>query len=174
MDLYEVRRREDWYRLSVNQFAVVCGKVVKKGYLVNLLSFWVPEEEWEVERFSLKINKRARQKYLGLKLRELWEQEVILEDYVVEGEDGKMWRCDFFIPGKRIVVEYQGEQHYVGIPIWHSLEGQRRNDNEKRRICQIKGWNLVDVPYWWDGKLDSLSTFMYCTPNEPHTNQLTY
>ena len=51
------------------------------------------------------------------------------------------------------VIEYNGEQHYKYIPYFHkSLEEynlQKRRDYILRRRCNIKGYPLIEIPYYF-------------------------
>eukprot|EP01124_Arcella_intermedia_P021961 TRINITY_DN3171_c0_g3_i1.p1 TRINITY_DN3171_c0_g3~~TRINITY_DN3171_c0_g3_i1.p1 ORF type:complete len:395 (-),score=68.74 TRINITY_DN3171_c0_g3_i1:225-1409(-) len=72
---YAIQRKEDWYRLSVGQFSAIYGRVVRKRRVLELFSVTYPEEEWDWVRFSEKLNRRSKQRYLGLKLVEGGEEE---------------------------------------------------------------------------------------------------
>ena len=57
---------------------------------------------------------------------------------------------DFYIPKLNIIIEYQGQQHYI--PTGY-LGGQERfdrqikNDNIKREYCKNKNIKLIEIPY---------------------------
>eukprot|EP01124_Arcella_intermedia_P036156 TRINITY_DN9409_c0_g1_i1.p1 TRINITY_DN9409_c0_g1~~TRINITY_DN9409_c0_g1_i1.p1 ORF type:complete len:402 (+),score=34.23 TRINITY_DN9409_c0_g1_i1:178-1383(+) len=158
MRFYDIRRKKDWYRLSNEQFSLVHGKEVLRSKMVQLLSCFVPEEEWKEEKFS-ECNKRARQRFLGLRLKELFKGEVMYEDYVFSCSD-RTWVFDYYLPGLDLVIEYQGEQHYCKIGNWVLLEEQQRRDAEKKEICVLNGFKMVEVPYWWDLSLQNLKTIL--------------
>eukprot|EP01124_Arcella_intermedia_P006626 TRINITY_DN13941_c0_g1_i1.p1 TRINITY_DN13941_c0_g1~~TRINITY_DN13941_c0_g1_i1.p1 ORF type:complete len:486 (-),score=70.97 TRINITY_DN13941_c0_g1_i1:41-1498(-) len=151
---YDLKSKEDWYRVSVNQYSHAYGKRICSANLMNLLKFWHPEEDWRRDRLSGK-NKRARQRYLGLKLMELFQDEVVFEDYLVNVMD-RVVIFDFYFPGLGLVIEYQGEQHYGDVLKWVSFQEQKVKDEDKRRICVEQGLKLVCVPFWWDGSLGEL------------------
>eukprot|EP01124_Arcella_intermedia_P031050 TRINITY_DN6915_c0_g1_i1.p1 TRINITY_DN6915_c0_g1~~TRINITY_DN6915_c0_g1_i1.p1 ORF type:complete len:377 (-),score=77.98 TRINITY_DN6915_c0_g1_i1:2-1132(-) len=151
---YCVRSKEDWYKLSIEQIGKVYGKGVSRKNLIHLLGFWYGEEEWDCEKFSECVGKKARQRLLGLKLMELFKDEVIFEEFVFGVMDRYIF--DFYLPGRNLVVEYQGEQHYLPVWKWKDLEEQKMRDQEKFRFCKENNLNLVYVPYWWDAKTTSL------------------
>jgi hypothetical protein len=65
---------------------------------------------------------------------------------------------DIFLPNEQLAFEYQGEQHYHDIYNSMGLLWQRkRQDEEKKELCKEKGITLIDIPYWWDRKLNSLA-----------------
>eukprot|EP01124_Arcella_intermedia_P034943 TRINITY_DN8775_c0_g2_i1.p1 TRINITY_DN8775_c0_g2~~TRINITY_DN8775_c0_g2_i1.p1 ORF type:complete len:427 (-),score=80.29 TRINITY_DN8775_c0_g2_i1:39-1319(-) len=165
MKMYNIRKKEDWYKLSVFQFSHVYGKNVVKRNMIKLLEFYHPEEMWNLLKFSGKINKRSTQRYLGVILKEMFKGEEVLENYVV--------LCklvfDFYVPGRGLMIEYQGEQHYFSVSTWMSFEGQKKRDEEKRLFCIENGLKLVCVPFWWDKQTDSLINIL----NENNTNTKT-
>eukprot|EP01124_Arcella_intermedia_P018529 TRINITY_DN2552_c0_g2_i12.p1 TRINITY_DN2552_c0_g2~~TRINITY_DN2552_c0_g2_i12.p1 ORF type:complete len:253 (-),score=66.90 TRINITY_DN2552_c0_g2_i12:10-768(-) len=151
MKEYDVRDVEGWYRLSNEQISESYGKMISKKYVIKLLEFWYPDEEWKGERFSEVMNRRCRQKFLGLKLRELFQKEMVLEEYLLKVPGRKCVILDFYYPGLGLVVEYQGEQHYYNIYKWVTMEEQMKRDEEKRSICLQNGYKIINVPFWWDG-----------------------
>jgi hypothetical protein len=65
-------------------------------------------------------------------------------------------QLDVFVVQHNLAFEYQGEQHYfdsyhVG-PQWAYSE----LDKEKKEACIEKAITLIEVPYWWDFKQESL------------------
>lgn len=65
-------------------------------------------------------------------------------------KDSHTLHYDFYIPGQRILIEYQGKQHYQ--PVEHfggneSFKKQQFHDNLKRRYAREHGYNLIEVPY---------------------------
>eukprot|EP01124_Arcella_intermedia_P005806 TRINITY_DN13419_c0_g3_i1.p1 TRINITY_DN13419_c0_g3~~TRINITY_DN13419_c0_g3_i1.p1 ORF type:complete len:411 (-),score=50.74 TRINITY_DN13419_c0_g3_i1:290-1453(-) len=153
---FKLRRMSDWCRLSLEQCSMVFGNHVHKKNMVQLLERWYPEEgAWGLRLFE-KARKRAKQKFLGLKLVELFKNEVLFEDFVVK--DGlRTYVFDFYMPNRKLVIEYQGEQHYYSVLKWVPLEQQQIRDKEKKAICDNNHIQLVEIPYWWDWTLLSLS-----------------
>ena len=59
-------------------------------------------------------------------------------------------RLDIYLPGLKLAIEHQGEQHYRAISIFggeeaHVLVLQR--DALKRRLCKENGIAVIDVRY---------------------------
>eukprot|EP01124_Arcella_intermedia_P028076 TRINITY_DN5637_c0_g1_i1.p1 TRINITY_DN5637_c0_g1~~TRINITY_DN5637_c0_g1_i1.p1 ORF type:complete len:289 (+),score=44.15 TRINITY_DN5637_c0_g1_i1:606-1472(+) len=155
MRRFDVKQKEDWYRVSSGQLSMAYGRSLRKGQIVKLLVYWYPEEAWDYIRFSEKINKRSAQRYLGLSLLKLYKDEVIFEDYVFRHGE-RVYVFDFYIPGMKVVIEYQGEQHYFNVSSWGSLEYQQQRDKEKKHICQLHQLRIVEIPFWWDYSEHSL------------------
>eukprot|EP01124_Arcella_intermedia_P005807 TRINITY_DN13419_c0_g3_i2.p1 TRINITY_DN13419_c0_g3~~TRINITY_DN13419_c0_g3_i2.p1 ORF type:complete len:249 (-),score=74.11 TRINITY_DN13419_c0_g3_i2:290-985(-) len=153
---YQLKEKGDWYRLSNEQITKVIGRVVPKRRVLELLGERYPEEGWDVGRFSHSLNKRATQKFVGVLLKEIFPDETIFEDYVFK-ENSKMCLFDFYLPERKLVIEYQGEQHYYSVLKWVPLEQQQIRDKEKKAICDNNHIQLVEIPYWWDWTLLSLS-----------------
>jgi hypothetical protein len=60
------------------------------------------------------------------------------------------------IPFLSIAFEYNGEQHYHFSGHYGSEIPQQNRDAEKRLICQKAEITLIEIPYWWDMKVESL------------------
>lgn len=67
---------------------------------------------------------------------------------------------DFLIPSNRVLIEYQGSQHYYP-KTWGGMSNedaikrlniQRRHDAMKRKYADDNGYRLIEIPY----KLDTL------------------
>lgn len=62
----------------------------------------------------------------------------------------KKLRFDFCIPSWKILIEYQGEQHYKAINAWGGEEGLRDRiikDDIKRKFAAGNGYHLIEIPY---------------------------
>ena len=71
-------------------------------------------------------------------------------------DSGLPVELDVFLSKEKLALEYQGEQHFNDIyaigPQWQYTE----RDAEKRLACKENGITLIEVPYWWDLKKESL------------------
>lgn len=57
---------------------------------------------------------------------------------------------DFYIDAKKILIEYQGAQHYKPVEYFggeEQLKVQKEIDNIKREYAKKNGYRLVEVPY---------------------------
>ncbi len=64
---------------------------------------------------------------------------------------------DIFIPSLNLAVEYHGMQHYQTMGIFGNNSDRKKRDTEKRELCSRYGITLIEIPFWWDGKIDSLA-----------------
>lgn len=63
-----------------------------------------------------------------------------------------LFRFDFYLPKEKVIIEYDGEQHFHFIKYFHKnredfLRGQE-NDRRKNAYCLAKQIPLYRVPYW--------------------------
>lgn len=59
---------------------------------------------------------------------------------------------DFYLPDRRIIIEYNGEQHYEDVPHFRrykdwSLEAQQERDRTLRDVCRQRGIRLIEISY---------------------------
>lgn len=57
---------------------------------------------------------------------------------------------DLWLPGRRLGIEYQGQQHFVAIEAWggaEALAGVQERDRRKARICAAGGVDLLAIDY---------------------------
>ncbi len=83
----------------------------------------------------------------------------MIENYLHEQilrDNDKMTEFDIYMPKQRLVFEYQGEQHYYDVyaigPKWY----QKQRDEEKKKLCIDNDTDMIEIPYWWDRKKESL------------------
>jgi len=63
---------------------------------------------------------------------------------------------DIFIADLRLALEYQGERHYYDMLLYGDRLVFDNTDPFKALYCAISGIKLVEVPYWWDLKEESV------------------
>lgn len=71
--------------------------------------------------------------------------------YIVsELKDEKSLHYDFNLKGKKILIEYQGRQHYMPISQFggeQQFKRQQKHDQMKRDYAKKHGYKLIEVPY---------------------------
>ena len=81
-----------------------------------------------------------------------FEREKTFEDL-----RGGKYRFDFYIPSRRCLIEYQGEQHYQLIPRYfkNRLEFHKAQERDRRKIsyCLANKIYIYCIPYWEIGKI---------------------
>jgi len=68
---------------------------------------------------------------------------------------------DLYVPGHELGFEYNGAHHYREVAFYGPLDIYRRRDEAKRALCRAQGIRLVEVPYWWDGRVESLAATLH-------------
>jgi len=136
-------------------------KLSKSTMMVKILQNSFPEEEWKSEIFSRR-NKKSRQRWLAVKIRQIFPNEQVLEDFLhknIRRKSGSHLELDIFLPNLNIAVEFHGEQHYEDT--WAgsvSLATQKLLDQEKLELCVQHKITLIVIPYSWDNSTESLIT----------------
>lgn len=160
----------DWYRISKKQLDQYKGSPLcnKFGNLGTALQYAYPEIQWDLSVFGSRGKKKAGQRWLKMKIKELLPGTVIIEDFLHpdlnwDDSDRKM-ELDLWIPQYGIGIEFQGEQHYTHVDVFGPSTGAYwERDILKNNLCATQGITLVVIPYWWDGEIASLSATLYQT-----------
>jgi len=87
-------------------------------------------------------------------------KEVVRRHY--RGPELEGLELDVWIPGRRIGVEYQGEQHDRVVAAWGGAKGlqeRKERDERKRRLCKEAGITLVE---FWHHEILSESIISRC------------
>lgn len=61
-----------------------------------------------------------------------------------------VFKVDFYVPEKRLIIEYNGQYHYRGPYINHEgrLKDHPGRDKALRVFCEEEHYNLLEIPYW--------------------------
>ena len=78
-------------------------------------------------------------------------------------KDKKALPFDFYIPSFNLLMEYQGEQHYIPIPRSNMTDKEanenlvkiQNHDKIKRKYCEDNNINLIEIPYWENEDLEN-------------------
>ena len=86
-------------------------------------------------------------------LKQLFPADTILEEVTLPGskKSGSCLYADFLLPLQKVMVEVQGEQHYVFTPYFHrskeAFTEAKKRDRDKKEWCEINGLILVELPF---------------------------
>lgn len=88
-------------------------------------------------------------------IKSMFPMERVYEEVTLPGTstqvNKKALYADFFIPNLRIVIEVQGEQHYLFSPFFHNSKKDfylsLARDRDKKEFCRINGFTLIELPY---------------------------
>eukprot|EP01124_Arcella_intermedia_P022224 TRINITY_DN3269_c0_g1_i22.p1 TRINITY_DN3269_c0_g1~~TRINITY_DN3269_c0_g1_i22.p1 ORF type:complete len:519 (-),score=97.69 TRINITY_DN3269_c0_g1_i22:307-1863(-) len=170
--LFHIHSPSDWYRISRTQILSAGGGRLFNcfGSLGKALEFAYREVHWEQEKFAFRGKKSVQRMVKVLLSLLLPSQTDILEDYLhpeLFWDEGMRVRMevDIWVPGYQLALEYQGEHHYHDLPDVYGPTGTvalyLERDLKKRESCAGRGITLVVVPYWWDGKKESLCSTLH-------------
>lgn len=83
--------------------------------------------------------------------------------YIVSDlKDEKSLHYDFKLRDKKILIEYQGRQHYMVISQFggeKQFKRQQKHDQMKREYAKKHGYKLIEIPYTIDTK-DDIKKFL--------------
>lgn len=140
-ELYVLDKRINGYRLRKNKNGTKTRYTLKKYHRheINLTKI--------IERFY-----GPKQVITGY--RPLW----------ATSKKGSLLEFDVAVPSKRILIEYNGEQHYEFISIFHRTKTrfieQQRRDKRKARLAKKNNYTLVvfkfDEPLFEDYVIDKI------------------
>ena len=152
---FRIENDEDWYRISLIQIKERGGEGLLKRYshrLLHLLETAYPDKDWNLEKSSRR-DKRSVQRWLFLKVEELFEGYEIIEDFFYEKLDRsscKALQFDLYIPRLDVAFEFQGIHHSKEIPAFGSVDMYQARDREKQLLCEQHDITLVVIPHFWD------------------------
>jgi len=162
---FSLQDKKDWYRLSLEQVSLVFHRSVGKTELLKMVKTVFPDEDWNSTEFSRK-NKKSRQRWLFLKIKELFPENLVIEDFHhvdIKRNSGVFMELDIYLPEKNLAFEFQGEQHYKEIPSagFSNFQVREECDREKMELCFENGIKLIIIPFWWDNKVESLARTIF-------------
>lgn len=78
--------------------------------------------------------------------------------------DGHKFRYDFYLCDYNLIIEYDGEQHYMPvnfgdndpIKMEENLKRVQEHDYLKNKYCEENHINLLRIPYWEKSNIDKL------------------
>lgn len=152
---FRIESEEDWYRISLAQIKAREGKGLLKKYshsLLRLLQVAYPNQTWNLEK-TIRRDKRSVQRWLFLKVEELFVGYEIIEDFFHDDLgriSGKVAQFDLFIPRLHAAFEFHGIHHSKEIPAFGSVDMYQERDREKEELCIKHKILLVTIPHHWD------------------------
>ena len=154
----DLKTPDDWNRISKQQLRFHGGNGLALKYSIKEIIQMKNSNSFD--NFGLG-NRRSSQRWLFLQIQKLFPGEEIVEDYFhseISRQAGCAVQFDIFLVNRNIAIEYHGKQHYEDIPStgFASVEMYQFRDNEKEKLCNKNGIQLITIPYWWDGNLESL------------------
>ena len=83
----------------------------------------------------------------------------IRPSFLKSPKTGHNLELDCYNKDLQIALEYNGEQHYKYLPVWHKSKKdfykQVFHDDFKREKCHKLGIKLIEVPYWEQYNLET-------------------
>ena len=87
----------------------------------------------------------------GFIINKTFFRQKSFEDLFVKNKKFPL-KYDFYIPSKKLLIEYNGEQHYNNIKVFyknhHDFLIRKHYDWLKRKYARNNGYKLLTIPYW--------------------------
>eukprot|EP00026_Physarum_polycephalum_P012645 Phypoly_transcript_12971.p1 GENE.Phypoly_transcript_12971~~Phypoly_transcript_12971.p1 ORF type:complete len:364 (+),score=48.65 Phypoly_transcript_12971:95-1093(+) len=164
--LLRVETVHDWYNISKNKIPDSISSIVRaNGGLGHILKKVFPAHDWDMKLLAKTMHKIAQkegQSTMAKIVSALFPASDVIEEFihptVISPTTKQPLTLDIYVPAYRLGFEFQGKQHYTpknGNSLFASLR-LLESDVEKRKLCQLAGIHVTEVPYWWDGNKESL------------------
>eukprot|EP01114_Cavostelium_apophysatum_P000308 TRINITY_DN10288_c0_g1_i1.p1 TRINITY_DN10288_c0_g1~~TRINITY_DN10288_c0_g1_i1.p1 ORF type:complete len:454 (-),score=83.12 TRINITY_DN10288_c0_g1_i1:73-1410(-) len=181
---FEIKHYTDWFSVTSKKINEKGGATLlhKRGSLMNILPEMFPQYDWRQSWNRRELIVSKSQKALFQVVQEIFPKADIYHGYphpnLKYSSSNKTMEFDIFIPLYQLAFEFQGEHHYgreltlatsetshIGSDIGSSMQfyegaasdgSQMLRDAEKKEACKASGVTLIEVPYWWDKKKESL------------------
>ena len=92
---------------------------------------------------------------LGLKVEKDFYKEYAFEDLKINHK----LRYDYYVPSKKLLIEYNGRQHYEIYDKWDTRKTflkRKHYDWIKRKYAQKHNLKLLTIPYWKLSEIDKI------------------
>jgi hypothetical protein len=162
---YAILQPQDWLRVPLKSLEQTLGIQLKDGRLKQILKEAYPTHKWPKHSLTLPLYPGERRLLFILSL--LFSKETIHQHArksygpgLINPHTGAILELDAWIPSLKLAFEYQDDSHYetstqlklVG-DVLHNIQ---ERDHMKKELMKKKGLSLVEVGYWWDGRVGSL------------------
>ena len=92
------------------------------------------------------------------KIKKFLEKNNILYETQKRFKELPRLSFDFYVPDVNLLIEYQGEQHYLDVAFfnkkYHSMDITKKHDQMKKEHCQKNNIRLIEIPYYDFDKLN--------------------
>jgi len=155
---------KEWYNITQDAFYKSGGDGLLINHYGGSPSLAVMEifsnYKWKPEEFS---KYKKNQKIILKIIEKRFPNEEIEWDYkhpkLRYKTSNYRMELDVFVRSQNLAIEYQGEQHFFPVPHFGGKKGlqkRKSRDQEKRKACKKNGIILIEIPYTWDGKEDTV------------------
>lgn len=163
------------------EYEFVSNEFNKRGYKLlsekyknydSLLKFKCPNNHIGEMTFSSFYNRNSECLICSYSNRNNPKSELLIKNYLennnIKYETQKTFndlkfkkklRCDFFIPSKNLIIEFNGKQHYEPIEYFggeDAFEDTKKRDYIKYKYAKDNGYNLLIIKYSKINKLEEI------------------
>lgn len=127
---------------------IICGQYTDKTYCNRHRRSYLIDKKFTVSRLKPKIKVSNPQTLIYRCLRELYGEEIFQE---VTFTWMPYRRFDIVLMNQKVIVEYDGEQHFKFIKLWHKTkEGfldYLQQAKDKETVAKMHGYKVVRFSY---------------------------
>jgi len=158
----QIKQMNDWYNVSTDDIDRLKGTSMRRKFgLFHLLMRLIPNYSWNLHKLAIEKPSSKAQTFLFNMIKQLFpgQSDALFNyrhpNFIFHSSTHRM-ELDIYLPSIALAIEYHGEHHYA----WHYKYGNPKERNEcdfeKRLACKQVGITLVEVPFWWDRRKESL------------------
>eukprot|EP01118_Nematostelium_gracile_P008062 TRINITY_DN2649_c0_g1_i2.p1 TRINITY_DN2649_c0_g1~~TRINITY_DN2649_c0_g1_i2.p1 ORF type:complete len:817 (-),score=149.57 TRINITY_DN2649_c0_g1_i2:621-2738(-) len=158
-----ISKMSDWERVSLEHIESLAPLTPFRKYSLTSMLTEYYGDSFQIQD-SQRKPKKAAQRMLALEIRTLFPQIEVKEDHIHPDllyQSGERMELDIFVQHLNLAFEYQGQQHYEDVHALGHHKYYQERDQEKRKACHSKGITLIEIPYWWDGTVETLQATIH-------------
>jgi len=172
---YHIKQPHHWQRITRTLIVNKGGRSLLTKYknsMVSLLREVYPQYDWRLQLTDGRNNlswMSGAQHNLWKFLKSYFPNEEIIINYkhpdLISPTNNGLIELDIWIPKWKLAFEYHGMQHFREA-FNKDIVQQKNRDVMRRKACSDIGITLIEIPYWWDLKEESVLATLLQSRND--------